>query len=81
VNFDFSPGSVSSGRLHGWSDRIFITVDGTLPGAVDELRTMRSKSHEGLQGVFELWRREKKSFEEVFAAEKVAYGQTVIQLY
>jgi hypothetical protein len=81
VNHDFRPESVSSGRLHEWSDRIFITVDGVLPGAVDEFRTSRSKSYQGLQGVFEHWQREKKSFKEVFAAEKAAYGQSLVQMY
>ncbi len=81
VNFDFSPESISSGRLHEWSGRIFVTADVVLPGTVDELRTMRSTIHQGLQGIFEQWRREKKSFKEVFAAEKVAYGQTLVKMY
>jgi hypothetical protein len=79
VNFGFSAESISSGRLHEWSGRIFVTVDGVLPGTVDELRTRRSKSHQGLQEVFEQWQREKKSFKEVFAAEKVAYGQNLVR--
>lgn len=81
ANFDFKPESISSGRLHEWSGRIFVTVDGILPGTVDELRTTRSKTHIGLQEVFELWQREKKSFKEVFAVEKAAYGQTLAQMY
>jgi len=81
VNFDFRPESISSGRLHGWSGRIFITVDGVLPGTVDDLRTTRSRTHQGLQEVFEQWQIEKKSFKEVFAAEKAAYGQGLVQMY
>ena len=81
ANFDFSPESITSGRLHEWSGRIFITVDGVLPGLVNELRTTRSKSHEGLQQVFEQWQREKKSFKDVFAEEKAAYGQTLVRMY
>jgi hypothetical protein len=81
INFDFRPESISSGRLHEWSGRIFVTVDGVLPGTVDELRTARGKTHKGLQQVFEQWQREKKSFKEVFAAEKAAYGQTLAQMY
>jgi len=81
VAFDFNPESISSGRLHDWSGRFFITVDGILPGTVDELRTRRNKTHQGLQKVFEHWQREKKSFKEVFATEKAAYGQTLIQMY
>jgi hypothetical protein len=81
VNFDFRPESISSGRIHEWSGRIFITVDGVLPGMADDLRTRRSKTHDGLQRAFEYWQREKKSFEESFAIEKAAYGQTVAQMY
>jgi hypothetical protein len=81
INFDFRPESISSGRIHEWSGRIFVTVDGDLPGMVDELRTRRSKTHQGLQEVFRQWQREKKSFKEVFAAEKVAYGRRLVQMY
>jgi hypothetical protein len=81
VNCDFRPESITSGRLHEWSNRIFITVDGILPGAVDELRTSRAKTYEGLQRVFEQWQREKKSFKEVFAVEKAAFGQSLVQMY
>ncbi|MHB8412835.1 MAG: hypothetical protein ACYDDI_12945 [Candidatus Acidiferrales bacterium] len=81
ANFDFKPESISSGRLHEWSGRMFITVDGVLPGTVDDLRAMRSKSHKALQEVFEQWQREKKSFDEVFAVEKAAYGETLMQMY
>jgi len=81
INFDFSAESISSGRLHEWSGRIFITVDGVLPGTVDELRARRGKTHLGLQEVFEQWQREKKPFREVFAAEKDAYGRGLIQIY
>ena len=81
ADFDFEPESISSGRLHEWSGRVFVTVDGVLPGLVDDLRLTRSKTHEGLQEVFEQWQREKKPFKEVFAVEKAAYGQTWAQMY
>jgi hypothetical protein len=81
VNFDFEPESICSGRLHDWSGRIFVTVDGVLPGVVDELRTTRSKTHKSLQQIFERWQTEKKSFKEVFAAEKAAYGQSLARTY
>jgi hypothetical protein len=81
AKFDFNPESISSGRLHEWSGRLFVTVDGVLPGTVDELRTTRSQTHKGLQEVFEQWQREKKSFKQVFAAEKAAYGQTLVRMY
>jgi hypothetical protein len=81
AKFDFRPESISSGRLHDWSGRIFVTVDGVLPGTVDDLRKRRNKIHQGLQGVFEQWQREKKSFKEVFAAEKDSYGLSLVQKY
>ncbi|HXM98654.1 MAG TPA: hypothetical protein VN982_09285 [Candidatus Dormibacteraeota bacterium] len=81
ANFDFSAESISSGRLHEWSGRIFVTVDGVLPGTVDELRIRRGKTHRGLQELFEQWQREKKSFKEVFEAEKNAYGERLVQMY
>lgn len=79
--FDFDAESISSGRLHEWSGRIFVTVDGVLPGTVDDLRTTRSMTHQALQELFEQWQREKKSFKEVFALEKAAYGPSLVQMY
>lgn len=81
VTFDFQPESISSGRLHEWSGRIFATVEGVLPGTVDELRATRNNTHQALKELFEQWQREKRSFKEVFATEKAGYGQTVIQMY
>jgi hypothetical protein len=81
VNFDFDPESISSGRLHQWSGRIFVTVDGILPGTVDDLRAIRSETHKDLQEVFEHWQKERKSFKEVFAAEKASYRQGLVRKY
>jgi hypothetical protein len=80
-NFDFNPESISSGRLHEWSGRIFVTVDGVLPGTVDGLREGRGKAHAALRAVFEEWRTEKKSFQEVFAVEKDSYGRILAQTF
>lgn len=79
VIFDFDPESISSGRLHDWSDRIFVTVDGVLQGLVEDLRVTRSKTHGGLKEVFEIWQKEKKPFKEVYAAEKAGYRQSIIR--
>ena len=81
ARFTFNPQSISSGRLHGWSGRMFVSVDGVLPGTVDELRAVRTKTHKALEEVFEQWRTEKKSFGEAFAVEKASYSQTLIQLH
>jgi hypothetical protein len=81
ANLDFGAESIASGKLHEWSGRIFVTVDGVLPGTVDELRMLRSKTHQSLQEAFEQWQSEKKAFKEVLAIEKAAYGKTLIELY
>jgi hypothetical protein len=81
TNFDFEPESICSGRLHEWSDRIFVTVDGVLPGTVDGLRTTRDATHQSLKDVFEQWQREKKSFKEGLSAQKAAYGLTLVRMY
>jgi hypothetical protein len=66
-------------RLHEWSDRIFVTVGGVLSGLTEDLRTVRSKTHDGLKAVFELWQKEKKTFREVYKAEKAAYCENLIR--
>ena len=71
---------ITHGKLHEWADRMYITVDGVLDGFVDNLRTRRNKIHKGLQEVFKLWQREKKSFKEVFEAEKSAYTPSLVPL-
>ena len=79
VLFDFDPESISSGRLHDWSDRIFITVDGVMPGMVEDLRETRGRTHDGLKEVFEMWQREKKPFKEAFATEKAGYRESILR--
>lgn len=79
--FDFDAESVSSGRFHGWNDRIFFTVDGILPGTVQDLRTTRSNAHANIQEVFAQWKNEKKPFREVYAIEKASYRQAVLRQY
>jgi hypothetical protein len=79
--FNFDAEKITHGKLHEWSDRVFITVDGVLPGMVDELRTSRARGHKGLQEVFAQWRQEKKSFKEVFEAEKGAYCRGLVGAY
>jgi hypothetical protein len=81
VTFDFDAEEIFSGRLHEWSGRIFITVDGDLPGRVEQLRKVRRDTHERLQEVFVQWQRDKKPFREVFAAEKSAYRENLVTGY
>lgn len=81
VTFDFNAEQISSNRLHEWSDRIFITVSGELPGRAEELRRVRGKVHEHLQEIFAQWQRDKKPFKEVLAREKAAYRENLINGY
>jgi hypothetical protein len=81
LRFDFPSHKIMHGDPHEWAGRIYVTVDGVLPGMVEELRTMRSRGHQGLQKVFARWQQEKKSFKEVFENEKGAYAQNLIGLY
>lgn len=81
ASFDFDAEEITHGEIHEWADRIYITVDGVLPGFIDDLRTTRNEVHKGLQEVFETWQREKKTFKQVFEAEKDSYTKTVVQMY
>lgn len=81
ATFDFDSQQITHGKLHEWSDRIYVTVDGVLPGLVGELRTARSDGHKGLQEVFKTWQQKKRSFKEQFEAEKATYTQTLAKVY
>lgn len=81
LTFDFDAQQITHGRLHEWADRIYVTVDGVLEGFVDDLRATRNGIHKSLQEVFEIWQREKRSFKEVFEAEKGSYTRTLVQVY
>ena len=81
ATFDFDAQQITHGKLHEWADRIYITVDGVLDGFVDDVRTTRNEIHKHLQDVFGIWQREKKSFKEVFEAEKSAYTRALVQAY
>jgi hypothetical protein len=79
--FNFDAEQIIRGKLHEWADRIYITVDGVLDGLVEDLRTTRNEIHKGLQEVFEIWQRERKSYKEVFEAEKGAYTRSLVQAH
>lgn len=79
--FDLNAERVSSGRLHDWDGRMYITVDGVLPGTVQGLRESRNRTHTALQDVFAQWQVQKKSFKEVYAAEKISHRQALVRGY
>ena len=60
VVFDFAAESISSARLHKWGPRLYVSVDGILPGTLEHLRSTREANHEVLQAVFKRWQEEKK---------------------
>jgi hypothetical protein len=79
--FDLDAERISSGRLHDWDGRMYVTVNGILPGTVEGLRETRNRTHAALQDVFAQWQEQKKSFKEVYAAEKVSHRQALISGY
>jgi hypothetical protein len=79
--FDLDARDVTSGRLHGWRDRVFVTVSGTLPGEKQRIQQTRSKIHAGLRGVFEQWQKGGITFTEVFEREKAAYAKSIWGAY
>jgi len=79
--FDCDPQRVTSGRLHGWHDRMFVTVSGTLPGHMEAIRRTRSTLHVSLGDVFKRWQQGGETFTQAFEREKAAYGRGIWQVY
>ncbi|MGH9495452.1 MAG: hypothetical protein ACRD3B_10680 [Candidatus Sulfotelmatobacter sp.] len=79
--FNLDPTRISSGRLHDWDGRMYVTVDGELPGTLRGLRAERNRTYVGLQEVFVQWQQQKKSFKEVHAAEKASHRQALVNGY
>jgi hypothetical protein len=69
---------VTSGHLHDWRDRIFITTDGIFPGYKEAVQRGRRSVHTGLGELFKRWQLEKKAFGEVFEAEKAGYAEALL---
>lgn len=76
--FTFATRQVTSGDLHDWQDRIFVTTDGILPGYKEAVQRGRRNVHSGLGKLFKQWQLEKKSFREVFEAEKAGYADSLL---
>jgi hypothetical protein len=79
--FDSNPELVTSGRLHGWRDRIFVTVSGTLPGEKQRIKQTRSKVHVSLGAVFKEWQKGGEAFAQAFEREKASYGKGIYDAY
>lgn len=72
--------NVVIGDLHQWMDRIRVSV-GFTPrnGQAEEIRQSRDTLYGHLKGVFERWRGETKSFDELALEEATAYGRACIE--
>jgi hypothetical protein len=81
VSFDFNAEGISTGRLHEWGGRMYVTVDGILDGMIQNLRSTRSIAHANIQEVFGYWQQQKKTFKEFYDFEKASYTRTLISEY
>lgn len=79
--FDLDPRRVTHGRLHGWSDRVFVTVSGTLPHERRSIQTARSNLQASLAGIFREWQKGGQTFGEAFLREKTSYSKGVVDAY
>jgi len=78
-DFEFDSRHIAHTNLHGWHDRVFITVSGILPGHKHAIRQSRSSVHRGLGDLFGRHQAEKKSFAQVFEIEKAGYAESVLR--
>ncbi|HXR37845.1 MAG TPA: hypothetical protein VN776_02065 [Terracidiphilus sp.] len=79
--FDFDPRCVTSGRLHGWADRFFVTVDGTIRGEKQAIQQSRSKTCVALADVFKEWQKGGETFAQAFEREKGAFAKEILKAY
>jgi hypothetical protein len=77
-----SPDDVIDGRLHGWQDRLIISVNTNVPEEwIEELRQQRERVHEALVEIHEQWRTKDAAFEEAFLEEVRGYGEALRRIY
>lgn len=79
--FNFDPQHVTSGGLHGWNDRMFITVDGEIRGERQAIRQNRINVHSGLAAAFREWQKGGETFAQAFQREKAAFAKEVMRAY
>lgn len=79
--FDFDPERITSGRLHGWGDRIYVTVSGALPGEKQAIQQTRRRTQVSLAGVFKEWQKGGETFALAFEREKAAYARGILDAY
>jgi hypothetical protein len=79
--FNLDPQRVTSSGLHGWNDRIFVTVSGTLPNEKQNIRRSRSELLVSLGAAFKEWQKGGETYEQAFKREKAAYARSVLNGY
>jgi len=79
--FDLDPERVTSGRLHGWDDRIFVTVDATLSGYKQAIQQGRRQAHSNLARIFKEWQKGGETFREAFEREKAVFSAEIVKAY
>jgi hypothetical protein len=77
--FTFDASRVTSGNLHDWQDRVFITASGDLPGYKRAVEQGRKNVHTGLRNLFGQWQIEKKKFGQVFETEKSSFAKSILE--
>lgn len=79
--YDFDAQRITYGRIHEWKDRMFVTVGSMKQDMVEAIRKNRESGHQELKQVFERWQKEKKTFEQVYEAEKRGYLDGTLSNY
>ena len=79
--FDLNPERVTSGRLHGWNDRIFVTVDGVMSGEKQAIQQGRRRMHSSLARIFTEWQKGGETFAQAFQREKAAFANEIVKAY
>ena len=79
--FDLNPERVTSGKLHGWNDRIFVTVDGMISGYKQAIKQGRRQAQSYLARIFKEWRKGGETFAQAFEREKAAYSTETVKAY
>lgn len=81
ADHDFDPTQIIHGDVHGWSPRIYVTVEGRYPAdIIAGIRAGRNESHTALQECFEVWTSAAhKTFFQRQQEEARAYGPGIIK--
>jgi hypothetical protein len=79
--YDFDAESMTYGGIHQWNDRIFVTTGSMKLDQVEVIRQAREAAHDGLKKVFERWKSEKKTYDEVYEIERTGYMEGIRETF